>query len=545
MGRKYIYFKLFEFADSGTASDQFAQFEIDKFCHAPEKIETVFQLYRFDNLKRILEKSTNLQRALSIHSADRQLSGFLWSGELLPGLNILWQEIAGSAEIFIFQHIAEPELTLPSAVPQSWLERYQVFNWNVWRLPTAALVLKLAGRLGENPVLMKTLFFAATQRADYLMRRQDLQKVILSALHRGSENAPVLFAANLGGYCADLPDEMVPVHFLVQDISVYLQMVTQLYHQDEAMELDRACRFLNSQLLLLKARDSQNQGELFAGLLKNDLEQYQAGHRERFAALTKILDQSALSGQLINIFYLLDVSIRQKFPDTLAWFHGQLGEALSKYRVKKRDETFTTFFLNLLPLKLRELRPVFLKSGVKTSLKSDRLIVFPENVGKYSGLMTVFPFEAEKKTDRTSGEVLSLLTGWATEENDVPGRELILSELLLGNGHFNKFGGRVREILHKLFMAKYPDQVVFIYQQVYRLQKLLNLVLASNPAGLRVAIYFEQRFYHIRGSFADIDWAEIAADTVTNPNQEYPLTKQVVIGEPESAPAVYVFVRPV
>jgi hypothetical protein len=377
------------------------------------------------------------------------------------------------------------------------------------------------------------------------MRRQDLQKVILSALHRGSENAPVLFAASLGGYCADLPDEMVPVHFLVQDISVYLQMVTQLYHQDEAMELDRACRFLNSQLLLLKARDSQNQGELFAGLLKNDLEQYQAGHRERFAALTKILDQSALSGQLINIFYLLDVSIRQKFPETLAWFHGQLGEALSKYRVKKRDETFTTFFLNLLPLKLRELRPVFLKSGVKTSLKSDRLIVFPENVGKYSGLMTVFPFEAEKKTDRTSGEVLSLLTGWATEENDVPGRELILSELLLGNGHFNKFGGRVREILHKLFMAKYPDQVVFIYQQVYRLQKLLNLVLASNPAGLRVAIYFEQRFYHIRGSFADIDWAEIAADTVTNPNQEYPLTKQVVIGEPESAPAVYVFVRPV
>jgi len=543
MGRKYIYFKLFEYADGTLATAPLIQFELEAHCHAPEKIETVFQLNRVDVIKRILEKSTSLQRAISIHSADRQVPGFLWIGESFADLNSLVQGVSCTAEVFVFQHIAEPEIPGPSSLPVAWTERYQVFNWNIWRFPTYALARKTGARLGENMMTLKSGLFTVTQRSDYLKRGTELRKIVLSAMLRGSDNELLLNVGDGAESPVTLLQETERLDFYIPKLGDYLQILAKLYSLEDASEIERASRYLGSQMILLAARNSQSQGELFAGLLKSEYDQYKAGRSVQLEALATLLNEPLFTEELIKIFFLLDGSIRQKFPGILPLFLAVFNEAIVRHKTPKGDGTFTTFFFNLIAVKIRELTPLALFTTGRIGERIARVILNNGTFRPYSGLFMVFPFEARRKPAKKWDEIFPLLTGMKNDELDMPQQDLILSELLLENGNFTRFGPVSRERLRKLFIGKYQDQAVFIYQQIYQMQRLLTFLSESNPGGLRVAVYLEQRNFHIRGSFADVDWSEIVVDTVLNTSLKYPLQKQFMIAEPGAEPAVLFFSR--
>ena len=133
MSRKHILFKRAAISPKTPAYEEQAVLVLAARGIKTTKVETIFSLIDFPDLKLIVSKSVLLQRQLSSHLPQQGCYGFLWSGEQLPDLRTILSTSPFFDICFVFQRTTDPEPNL-ARTAFSILERQtEVYNWRVFQ----------------------------------------------------------------------------------------------------------------------------------------------------------------------------------------------------------------------------------------------------------------------------------------------------------------------------------------------------------------------------------------------------------------------------
>ncbi len=149
MSRKHVLFKCIPQSPPTPAFEKQAELELSVRGIKTTKVETVFGLVDFPDLKPVISKSVVQQRQLSAYLPETGCYGFLWSGERLPDLQKILSTSPFFESCFIFQRTTDPPPELTSTGFSMMERQTEVYNWRVFRFGSLAYTLQQLCRIRE------------------------------------------------------------------------------------------------------------------------------------------------------------------------------------------------------------------------------------------------------------------------------------------------------------------------------------------------------------------------------------------------------------
>ncbi len=149
MSRKHVLFKCMSQSPLTPAFEQQAELELAVRGIKSAKVETVFGLIDFPDLKLIISKSPVLQRQLSAQLPQQGCYGFLWSGEQLPDLRQVLSTSPFIESCFVFQRTTDPQPEIMDSGFAMIQRQTEVYNWRVFQIGSLSYTIQQLCRIRE------------------------------------------------------------------------------------------------------------------------------------------------------------------------------------------------------------------------------------------------------------------------------------------------------------------------------------------------------------------------------------------------------------
>jgi hypothetical protein len=149
MAKQYLFFKLCPETVNYVRADLLLEKELSVYFKSLNRVETVFELNRFQEIRQLIEKDTDLQRYITHALPDAGIQGFLAILENPPPLEKLVKLLSFCDEFILFQRSHELKHTYIRYLSGINLaKQLQVYNWHIFVIPTLrSFVSSLPGNL--------------------------------------------------------------------------------------------------------------------------------------------------------------------------------------------------------------------------------------------------------------------------------------------------------------------------------------------------------------------------------------------------------------
>lgn len=121
--------------------------ELAAFSDKLTAVPNVMALMQNTDLRILINKSEQLQRALTFDLPDQPPHGFLWSGDFLPDIEQLLRKSVTVSECIIFQSCRDPEPDLLQTPFAQFTSRLEVYNWWIFRTWSFQTLLAFANHV--------------------------------------------------------------------------------------------------------------------------------------------------------------------------------------------------------------------------------------------------------------------------------------------------------------------------------------------------------------------------------------------------------------
>ncbi len=177
MAKQYLFFKLCPEPINYVPADRLFNKELSGYFNSLHRIETVFELNRFAEIRQLIEKDIYLQKHITHSLPDSGIHGYLAIIDTMPPIEKMVKCLALCDEFILFQRSHEPKDTYLRYLAGSNISKQiQVYNWHIFIVPTLnAFNCSISTILtGEYP----------PEKTDKLFLKPDI------IFHRGFQNHP-------------------------------------------------------------------------------------------------------------------------------------------------------------------------------------------------------------------------------------------------------------------------------------------------------------------------------------------------------------------
>lgn len=137
MAKQYLFFKRTAEQFPYTSGDDLFQLELSSYFSNLNKIFNVFELYRFPELKQIIEKDSRLQAHITHALPEQGIHGLLAVCDTAPPVDQLVKRLALCDEFILFQRSHLPNETyLRYLISKSMISKQTIYNWHVFVIRT-------------------------------------------------------------------------------------------------------------------------------------------------------------------------------------------------------------------------------------------------------------------------------------------------------------------------------------------------------------------------------------------------------------------------
>jgi hypothetical protein len=137
MAKQYLFFKLCSEPVNYVPADQLFEKELFVFFQSLHRIETVFELNHFQEIRQLFEKDVHLQRHITHALPDSGIHGYLAIVESPPPTEKLVKRLALCDEFIVFQRSHELKDTyIRYLAGKNISKQLQVYNWHIFIIPT-------------------------------------------------------------------------------------------------------------------------------------------------------------------------------------------------------------------------------------------------------------------------------------------------------------------------------------------------------------------------------------------------------------------------
>jgi len=137
MARQYLFFKLTSEDISYIDAGKLFQIELSTYFSNIHKINNVFELYRFPEIRQLIEKDFKLQKHITHALPDSENHGYLALTDSLPPIEKLIKRLAYCDEFLLFQRTHEPkDAYLRYLSGKGVIKQLKIYNWIIFIIRT-------------------------------------------------------------------------------------------------------------------------------------------------------------------------------------------------------------------------------------------------------------------------------------------------------------------------------------------------------------------------------------------------------------------------
>ena len=137
MAKQYLFFKRTAEQFPYASGDDLFHLELSSYFNNLNKIYNIFELYRFPDLKQIIEKDSRLQTNITHALPEQGIHGLLAICETAPPVDQLVKRLALCDEFILFQRSHEPNDTyLRYLSSKSIITKQIIYNWHIFVIRT-------------------------------------------------------------------------------------------------------------------------------------------------------------------------------------------------------------------------------------------------------------------------------------------------------------------------------------------------------------------------------------------------------------------------
>ncbi len=158
MAKQYLFFKLCSEPVNYVPVDRLFKRELATHFKSLHKIETVFELNRFAEIRQLIDKDVKLQAHITHALPDGQNHGYLVIVDALPPAEKMVTCLAFCDEFILFQRSHEPKDTyIRYLAGINLVKQMQIYNWRIFIIPTlSAFKYSLSAAISDSPNMDKT-----------------------------------------------------------------------------------------------------------------------------------------------------------------------------------------------------------------------------------------------------------------------------------------------------------------------------------------------------------------------------------------------------
>ncbi len=513
MSRKHVLFKCVSHPPQTPAFGQQAELELGAKDIKAIKVQTVFGLVDFPDLKLVISKSIELQRQLSAHLAETGCYGFIWSGEHLPDLQFILSTSPFFESCFIFQRSTDPPPELTSSGFSMMQKETEVYNWHVFRFGSLVYTLQQLCRIREwvpNEIELDRQFrrfrqsLVAPGSDKYPLLKKTWPEVqpfhlngILNYLQAVSPgpielwNAPEsvqnILSASSGGelYFVEFPD--------VQSLPNHLYAAIR---EKRLPEFQTALSGLLSGLRMLLLSNGEQQADLFMDRIEQSFLTYWEQQKPRLeAAGLPIKMQKGFAAAR----FLIEQKVVSESQPVLDFLRTALMRTVQKPGRKADGNDFSARLQTTLNELLRfailldKIQPLLLPE--KTRWNYERLSVENQSTAALFFPLSPYPGQNWKR-----GQYINIL--FENPLPDWPDEHIIWhDEIALHGPFYNKLGGYGQALFNHLYARELKQEAVHLFYAWVQIYEFLNERIETAGDGFRIALIFPYILpYHQAGS---------------------------------------------
>jgi hypothetical protein len=151
MARQYLFFKLSPEKTPYVAAADLFKIELIPYFNNLHLINNVFDLFRFQEIRQLIEKDTHLQRTITRTLPDDDVHGYLAITDNPPPVENLVKRLAFCDEFLVFQRTHELKDTyLRYLAGKKIVSQFKVYNWHVFYVKTLRAVLNVLPAYNGN-----------------------------------------------------------------------------------------------------------------------------------------------------------------------------------------------------------------------------------------------------------------------------------------------------------------------------------------------------------------------------------------------------------
>ncbi len=513
MSRKHVLFKCIAPTPLTPAFEKQAELELSARGIKATKIETVFGLTDFPDLKPVISKSITQQRQLSAHLPETGCYGFLWSGERLPDLQQILSTSPFFESCFIFQRTTDPSPELASTGFAMMEQQTEVYNWRVFRFGSLVYTLQQLCHIHErtpNEIELDREFrrfrqtFVLPKSSSSTMspsRWPEVQQFTLNGVlnymqavrpgpvevWNASSTLQNALSASAAGelYFMEAPD----VRFLPNHLYAAI-------NEKRLPEFQTALSGLLSGLRLLLLSNGEQQADLFMDRIEQSFLTYWEQEKPR-------LEAAGLPIKMQKGFAAARFLIEQKVVSESQPVLDFLSAALMRTILKPGRKVDGKDFSARLQIALSELlsyismldkiQPLLLPQ--KTRWNYWVLPTKKESTAALFSPLPPYPGSSRKRAEYVNTLFEYPLPDWPEE------RDIWHNEVALHGSFYQELGRYGQALFNHLYARELKDEAVHLFYAWMQFYEFLNERKETVADGFRVALIFPYILpYHQAGS---------------------------------------------